>query len=92
MSKLEELIEQRRKASILRNNILRKLNDINGEDVKGKEIIKSYKIMLEGYNQTIEKLDKIINKMKKKTLKQLMGSASSKSIDFNKVRDEWRSR
>ena len=27
---------------------------------------------------------------KKNMLKELMGSASSKQIDFNKVRDEWR--
>ncbi|KOC41936.1 hypothetical protein ADU86_13435, partial [Clostridium botulinum] len=31
-----------------------------------------------------------INQKKKELLKNLMGSASSKSIDLNKVRDEWR--
>lgn len=33
---------------------------------------------------------KPLTKNKKKTLKSLMGSASSKGIDFNKVRDEWK--
>lgn len=31
-----------------------------------------------------------LTKDKKKILKELMGSASSEQIDFNKVRDEWR--
>lgn len=29
-------------------------------------------------------------KRKKEILKKLMGSASTKEIDFNKVRDEWK--
>ena len=31
-----------------------------------------------------------LDRKKKELLKNLMGSASSKSIDLNKVRDEWR--
>ncbi|MDK0854902.1 hypothetical protein [Clostridium perfringens] len=31
-----------------------------------------------------------LNKTKKELLKSLMGSASSKEVDFNKVRDEWK--
>ncbi len=31
-----------------------------------------------------------LNKSKKELLKSLMGSASSKEVDFNKVRDEWK--
>ncbi|PWX20909.1 hypothetical protein [Clostridium perfringens] len=31
-----------------------------------------------------------LNKSKKELLKNLMGSASSKEVDFNKVRDEWK--
>lgn len=31
-----------------------------------------------------------LNKQKKELLRSLMGKASSKEIDFNKVRDEWR--
>lgn len=92
MNKLEELIEQRRNVNILKNDILRTLNDTEGKYIKNKEIIKRCKNILEKYNLEIEKLDQIINKTKKKTLKELIGSASSKSIDFNKVRDEWRSR
>lgn len=31
-----------------------------------------------------------LNKSKKELLKSLMGAASSKEVDFNKVRDDWK--